>query len=303
MKQIYQPLVFYLPWLTAGWFVSALPSCESRMQANPRGRFLFGQINNCRVSLWFRLSGPLFVAILWSKKISGVNYQVRTAGRTRRLYTDGVFHSQYHPQRLFTGAVWDLLMMPALFYDPGRIKRILLLGVGGGSVIHLLRHYVQPEIIDGIELNPVHLQIARRFFGIKPSFANLINANGIDWLRNYTGPHYDMIIDDLYGEEDGEPKRAVDLDYRWLSTLRKNLGPQGVLVMNTMSSRELKQAACFTHTQLSASFKSAYRLHLPVYHNAVGAVYRQSVQASDLRRRLLQYPGLNQLDFRLRRLK
>lgn len=243
------------------------------------------------------------MAILWSTKKAGVNYQVRTAGKTRRLYTDGVFHSQYHPARQYTGAVWDLLMLPALFYKPGQLKRILLLGVGGGSVIHLLHHYVHPDVIDGIELNPVHLQIARRFFDIRPALANLVHADGIDWLQNYSGPPYDMIIDDLYGEQDGEPKRAVELDYGWLNTLRKNLGPRGVIVLNTMSSRELKRAACFTHAQLSRSFKSAYQLHLPIYHNAVGAVFRPSVQAGDLRRRLSQYPGLSQLGFRLRRLK
>ncbi|MCG6937583.1 MAG: oxidoreductase [Gammaproteobacteria bacterium] len=243
------------------------------------------------------------MAVLWSKQIAGTRYQVRTAGRTRRLYTDGVFHSQYQPERLHTGGVWDLLMMPALFYAPGHIRRILLMGVGGGSVIHLLRHYIQPEVIDGIELNPVHLQIARRFFGISPSLANLVQADAIAWLQNYSGPRYDMIIDDLYGEEDGEPRRAVDLDSSWLSTIRKHLSPQGVMVLNTMSSRTLKQAACFTHAPLSKSFQSAYQLHLPVYHNAVGAVFRQPVQARGLRRRLAEYPALNQLDFRMRRLK
>jgi hypothetical protein len=56
------------------------------------------------------------MAILWSKNIAGTHYAVRIAGRIRRPYTDGVFQSQYHPQRLFAGSVWDLLLMPALFY-------------------------------------------------------------------------------------------------------------------------------------------------------------------------------------------
>jgi spermidine synthase len=243
------------------------------------------------------------MAILWSENIAGTSYEVRTAGRTRRLYTDGVFHSQYHPQRLFAGGVWDLLMLPALFYEPGHIRRILLLGVGGGAVIHLLRHYVQPVAIDAIDLNPVHLDIAKRFFGITPSLANLIQADGMDWLHNYTGPRYDMIIDDMFGEENGEPVRAADLDYSWLSTLMKHLSPEGVIVLNTLDSRTLKQAACFTHARLAKSFRSAYQLDLSVYNNAVGAVFRQHVQARDLRRRLSQYPALNQLEFRMRRLK
>jgi spermidine synthase len=243
------------------------------------------------------------MAILWSNIIAGTRYEVRTAGRTRRLYTDGVFHSQYHPERLFAGGVWDLLMMPALFYEPGHIRRILLLGVGGGAVIHLLHHYVRPEVIDAIELNPVHLHVARRYFDVTPSLANLIFADGINWLQNYTGPRYDMIIDDMFGEEDGEPMRAADLDYAWISTLRKHLSPDGVIVLNTLSSRTLKQAACFTHAQLAKSFKSACQLDLPIYYNAVGAVFRQSVQVRDFRKRLLGNPALSHLDFRLRRLK
>jgi spermidine synthase len=243
------------------------------------------------------------MAILWSKNIAGTKYEVRTAGKTRRLYTDGVFHSQYHPDRLLAGSIWDLLVLPALFYEPGQLKRILLLGVGGGTVIHLLRHYAQPELIDAIDLNPVHLQVARRFFNIKPSMANLVQADGVNWLKNYTGPRYDMIIDDMYGEENGEPVRAVELNAQWLGTLRKNLNPDGVLVMNTMSSKELKQAACFTHTQLSRSFKSAYQLDLAIYHNAVGAVFRQPVHIKDFRKRLNQHAQLSQPGIRLRRLK
>jgi spermidine synthase len=193
-------------------------------------------------------------------------------------------------------------MMPALFYEPGQLKRILLLGVGGGAVIHLLRHYAQPEVIDAIDLNPVHLKIARRYFNVKPSMANLIEADGINWLQNYTGPRYDMIIDDMYGEENGKPARAIGLNYQWLNTLRKHLNPEGLLVLNTMSSRELKQAACFTHAQLSRSFKSAYQLYDPNYYNAIGAVFRQPVHARGFRKRLNQYPALRRLDIRLRRL-
>lgn len=243
------------------------------------------------------------MAILWSKNVAGRQYEVRTAGKTRRLYTDGVFHSQYHPDRLFAGSIWDLLIMPALFYEPGQLKRILLLGVGGGAVIHLLRQYTQPEVIDAIDLNPVHLHVARRYFNVKPSMANLVQADGINWLRNYTGPRYDMIIDDMFGEENGEPVRPIELNYSWLSTLRKHLNPEGVIVLNTMSSRDLKQAACFTNAQLSRSFKSAYQLYLPIYHNAVGAVFRQPVSTRDFRKRLNQYPELSQLDIQCRRLK
>ena len=104
------------------------------------------------------------MAILWQKQQAGVLYEVRIAGNSRRLYTDGVFHSQYNPNTPVTGSVWDLLMLPAFFYPPNTIKRILVLGVGGGTIIQLLKRFVNPETITGVELNPVHLYVAKRFF-------------------------------------------------------------------------------------------------------------------------------------------
>jgi len=60
---------------------------------------------------------------------------VRSAGYSLRLYTDGVFHTQYNPGNPLTGHIWDLLMLPAFFYEPDTIKRVLVLGVGGVASI------------------------------------------------------------------------------------------------------------------------------------------------------------------------
>ena len=48
-------------------------------------------------------------------------------------------------------------MLPAFFYEKGTIERVLVLGVGGGSVIRLLHRYIEPDEIIGIELSPTHI--------------------------------------------------------------------------------------------------------------------------------------------------
>ncbi|QKQ25565.1 hypothetical protein [Candidatus Reidiella endopervernicosa] len=58
------------------------------------------------------------MALLWYRKEGESRYEVRSAGATRRLYTNGVFHSQYNPNRPISGSVWGLLMLPALYYPP-----------------------------------------------------------------------------------------------------------------------------------------------------------------------------------------
>ena len=79
------------------------------------------------------------MALLWTTKKGNTQYEVRTAGDSIRLYTNRAFHSQYNPKHVFTGAMWDLLSIPALFYAINLQRKpnsVLMLGVGGGTAIH-----------------------------------------------------------------------------------------------------------------------------------------------------------------------
>jgi spermidine synthase len=243
------------------------------------------------------------MALLWHKQIGDTLYEVRTAGRSRRLYTNGVFHSQYHPERAHSGGVWDLLTVPAFFKPSGRVQRVLLLGVGGGSVIHLLRHFVAPSEIVGVELSQTHLQIAKKFFGIKKSMASLHHADAVEWLTNYEGPPFDMIIDDLFGNDAGT-ERAVPADSPWCKTLLQNLSHNGILVMNFIGHKALRNSACFTDPAIARHIKSAFQLSLPAYENTIGVFCAAPANSKTLRQRLDAIPELSRgrLDFRIRTL-
>lgn len=231
------------------------------------------------------------MAILWSKEQAGTLYEVRTAGNSRRLYTNGVFHSQYNSKAPLTRSVWDLLMLPAFFYPAGTIKRVLVLGVGGGAVIRLLQQFVAPAAITGVELNPVHLYVAKRFFKLG-SDVSLYQADAIEWMHKYKGPGFDMIIDDLYGEQDGEPVRAVEFNHQWMERLLKHLNPNGVLVANFVTNKEFKQCAWFSHAGIQKKVKSAFRLSQPRQENIVGVFLKKYEQVATLRRNLIAVPGL-----------
>ena len=75
------------------------------------------------------------MAVVWQTVERGDHYQVRTAGHSVRLYKNDVFHSQWNETRPLSGGVWDLLFLPSLFVPSGSVKRVLVLGVGGGAVI------------------------------------------------------------------------------------------------------------------------------------------------------------------------
>lgn len=232
------------------------------------------------------------MAILWKKQVNGMLYEVRTAGNSRRLYSGGVFHSQYNPTTPVTGSVWDLLTLPAFFHPHGSVKRVLVLGVGGGAVIRQLRHFVQPDEITGIERDPVHLYVARRFFGVKEENIELHEADAVQWINEYEGPRFDMIIDDLFGERDGEPVRAVRADTPWLDCLSRHLTRQGMLVINFTSSKELRQSAYFSDSPVARRFKTAFQLTVPRCDNAVGVFLRRDCDSQTMRSSLKKIPML-----------
>lgn len=248
------------------------------------------------------------MAILWQKNLNGSRYEVRTAGKTRRLYTNGVFHSQYHPARATTGGIWDLLMLPAFFYPPKKIRRVLVLGVGGGAVIRQLHRYIEPAEIVGVELSPVHLEVAQRFFGVDHSMAHLHQADAIQWVRDYDGPKFDMIIEDLFGEANGEPVRAVAADKSWCSCLGRLLTREGLLVMNFIDMPEMRHSECLSRQNLARTFKSAFQLTLPLYENVIVALLKTAADSRILHANLGKqnaFSSMRQaeaLNFRIRRL-
>lgn len=233
------------------------------------------------------------MAIIWQQNISGTRYEIRNAGNSTRLYTDGVFHSQYNPDRPVTGSVWDMLMLPAFFTDTDNIRRALVLGVGGGSVIQLLHRYIKPDDIIGIELNPVHIRVAREFFGVNKKIARLIRADAIRWMKDYKGPPFDMIIDDLFGEIDGEGVRPVPLNSNWLNLLNRHLTKEGLLVANMVDKKSLKECAYFCNSRVNQYFKSAFQLTLPTLENTVVAFLKKPSTSRQLRRNIGAIPGLS----------
>lgn len=233
------------------------------------------------------------MAVIWERRLQGACYQVRTAGHSVRLYTNGVFHSQYNPQRPVTGNVWDLLFIPAFFRPPGAIRRVLVLGVGGGAVIRQLQHFVEPETIVGVERSAIHLKIARRFFEVRGAGVELVEADAVDWVRGWSGPPFDMIVDDLFGDDDGEPARAVQATGNWVGALVKCLAADGMIVSNFATRGELTGSAYQQLARFRRMFKSRFRLATPQNHNAVGVFLRTNATESDLRRRLCQIPRLN----------
>jgi len=211
------------------------------------------------------------MAVLWTKTVGSDRYEVRNAGSSIRLYKNRVFHSQWNPDRPLSNGVWDLLFLPALFLPPGSVKSVLLLGVGGGAVINQFVHLLAPEHVVGVELDEQHLKIARRFFSVRHESVELHCADAITWLRQYDGPPFDVIIEDLFIERDGEPERVMDADEYWFSDLLQHLTDEGVLVINFEDPQQMRRSGDAYRAVLNGREDIRYQFSQPTYGNSVCA--------------------------------
>lgn len=231
--------------------------------------------------------------MIWRRQVDGVDYQVRSAGQTRRLYSNGVFHSQFNPRSPVGGSVWDLLLLAAFFQDLPARPRILLLGVGGGAVIRQLQHFLGPVSITGIDINRVHLQVARRFFGVGGRSVELIEADAIQWVAQGPAAAYDLIIDDLFGHADGEPSRAIAADSAWFMQLQRLLRPGGTLALNFDTPAGLRSCGWCSDRRVAATLASGWGLSTPLYENCVGVFTHTPSTREALLQRLQQFPALD----------
>ena len=249
------------------------------------------------------------MALVCRKKSDGRVYEVRSAGRSLRLYTDGVCHSQYNPANPLTGQIWDLLMLPAFFHDPGAIKRVLVLGVGGGASVHLIRRFINPDTIVGVDLNPTHLYVAKRFFRLKHDSIQLVHADAIQWIRAYEGRKFDLIIDDLFAEENGEPVPAIESNASWFNCLLKHVAKDGLIVKNFLDKASARSSAGLCNPRVRQKFSSIFQLTTPYNENVAIAYLKRASTSGALRAHLVATPGLNpdlrttRLRYRARRLK
>lgn len=227
------------------------------------------------------------MALLWQKQSDGCHYEVRSAGQSVRLYSNGVFHSQWNPDRVFGDAVWDLLGLAAFpvaaALQGKRPMRVLVLGVGGGAVIRQLLALFDVGHVQGVDLDPTHLAIARRWFGLnRYRKVKLTAADAVEWVANYKGPKFDLVIDDLFGHSEEELGRSVAFDGLWAVRLSKLMAEGGALVINNANRAEFNAAR-----SVAANYSLGVELTHPRYENLILTLFGEakSVKTAHIDRR------------------
>lgn len=187
--------------------------------------------------------------------------------RTREgkfLYVDGSCASLWQPGVAMTGGSWDLLAAPVLLAPADRAPRVLLLGVGGGTVIRVVRALCPGAEIVGIDLDADVLAVARREFALDALGARIEIADAQRFLRDLPrGERFDVIVDDIYERGPTDMRKPVG----WSATLRRagaHLAPGGVLVCNALDARDARDLSASLPPPVVALAHADYHNHILV---------------------------------------
>jgi spermidine synthase len=168
----------------------------------------------------------------------------------------GATHATWHPERLLTGHAWDAMTAACLLH-PGPIRNVLMLGLGGGTVLRQLRHLLPAARFTAIEIDAGMIQLARDYMNLDTLQAHIVKGDAYEYLAT-AKKTFDVVIDDVYrcGERDVE--RPSALTPARMQALKARITPGGLLVMNyvlgtghTRAHREARAAfrETFDHTQ------------------------------------------------------
>lgn len=197
---------------------------------------------------------------------------IRSAGRSRRLYRNGVFHTQWHPDRVFDDSVWSLLALSSLFaveHDQ-QPQRALLLGVAGGAVMHCWRHLFPTAALTGVELCPDHVAVGKKWFGLRGKYIDLQQGDAVAWLQAYDGPPFDVIVEDCFDATNPHVERSVPLTKDWCRILASNVAVGGVIAINSGGLGDLRRSGFVLDATLRRRFSAQTALHVRDEMNRIG---------------------------------
>lgn len=181
-------------------------------------------------------------------------------GDIRSLY----FGGQYLQSRLSLSSP-HLLLLPytqymtlPLLFSP-HLQRILLIGLGAGSLVCFFHHHFPNSTMDVVDHSPYIIELAHNYFKL-PQHKNIrIHCqDGLDFIKqDQLKRQYDLILVDAFSEE-GMSTRIYS--QKFISHCRRALNFQGILSCNIWSGRS-ERVHHLTNI-LDACFP--YSLHLPV---------------------------------------
>ncbi len=120
-------------------------------------------------------------------------------------------------------------MLAALLFRP-EPRRVLMIGLGGGSLARFLLHHYPVLEIDCVESRTSVVELARRYFGLPQDARMTIHiGDGTQYVKNCRDRSYDLILIDAFDSSGVHPSVC---EKEFHAACHRILGSGGVLSMN-----------------------------------------------------------------------
>ena len=130
------------------------------------------------------------------------------------------------------------MMMGALYLNPSP-ERVLIVGLGGGTLPGALQKMLPAAQIDIVEVDPAVVRVARTYFQFAPGpTTRIVEQDGRVFVKRMLrkGVKYDLVMLDAFDHE-YIPEHLLTREF--LGEIRKILSQEGALAANTFTSSRL----------------------------------------------------------------
>lgn len=149
-------------------------------------------------------------------------------------------------------------MLAGLLFSP-QPERILIVGLGGGSLLRFLVHHYPEAEITVVEYRQSVIDIAKRYFQLPDSDrVTLVCQDCASFVHGEPGSQFDLILLDAF-DSGGIHPDVVCGDF--LRACHRRLQPEGVIALNLWNT---DRAACRANIRCFEAALSQRALRLPV---------------------------------------
>ena len=215
---------------------------------------------------------------------------VRDTGATRGLYFvrpggAQVLESEVDLARPHLMQVAYTQELLAAYAFVPSVTRALIVGLGGGGMLHALSVYHPALALDVVEIDPVVVDAARRFFGVGALPARVITRDGFEHLRDPAAGPYDVIYMDAFlqpsDETDptGSPLNLKTVEF--LKEAQRRLSQRGALIVNLNEHPNLARDI----STFRAAFAASHVWQVPHTGNWLALGLKEPVPAAEALKR------------------
>jgi spermidine synthase len=145
------------------------------------------------------------------------------------------------------------MVMAALYLNP-KPKRVLILGLGGGTLVTAFQTLLPDAAIDAAEIDPAVVRMAREYFDLDPApYTRIYAEDGRVFVKRMQrrGVSYDLIVLDAFDHE-YIPEHMLTREF--LLEVKSILSEHGVLAANTFSVSKLYDHESATYYSVFGDF-------------------------------------------------